>query len=97
MSISKKIMDILYSPDHAGINEEQYQRDKKLYLTLSDKLNSSVRDDPEKMVVLSVISQYLFQKRNAVPINRFLLFDKSSATYCIEQVRSLPLRIVQHA
>jgi len=89
MSTSREIMNIVYAPDHAETNDEQYQKDKKLYLTLSGKLNSSVRDDPAKMAALSVISQYLFLKRNAVSIN------KSSATYCAEQARLLPQRALK--
>lgn len=79
-------MNIIYGSDHAEANDEQYQKDKQLYLSLSDTLNSSIRGDSGRMAVLSSISQALFQKRNTVSIN------KSSAFYRREQASSLPLR-----
>lgn len=85
MSASEKIMNVIYGPNHAEINDEQYQRYKKIYLNISNKLNDSFIDS-DTIVALSVISQYLFQKRNITSIN------KSSAVYCTEQVRLLPLR-----
>jgi len=86
MSISIEIMRIIYGPDHAETKDEQYQKDKKVYLSISDKLNTSVRDNPAEMAALSVISHCLFLKRNTVSIN------KSAEAYSMKQTHSLPLR-----
>jgi len=82
-------MNNIYGLDYIQGNDKQYQKDKKLYCTLSNKLNSSIRDDSSKMAALSVITQYLFQKRNVVSIN------KPSVSYCAEQTRLLPLRTLK--
>ena len=86
ISVSEKIMNVVYGPDHAEINDEQYQRHKKLYLSISNKLNNSLMDDIDTIVALSVISLFLFQKRNIISINN------SSSVYCKKQVYLLPLR-----
>ena len=56
-----------------------------MYFALSDNLNESIRHDAPKMAALSVISQYIFMKRNSVSIK------KPSSLYYQKQMRRLPI------
>ena len=89
MSLSEEIMNIIYKPENSNINDKQYQKERKIYLSLSDKLNHPLRDEPARKTALSVLSQYLFQKRNKISIN------KSSSSYCTEQAHLLPLQVLK--
>jgi hypothetical protein len=84
MRTSENIINIIYDPIHAEMNDEQYQKYKKIYLSLSTQLNKPLGDEYDKKVSLSVISQFIFEKRNKVSIN------KTSFAYRHKQAYLLP-------
>jgi hypothetical protein len=87
VSNSAQILDGLYNPDNAPMRDEKWYRDRAVYQRAAEKLTSSVRQDPSLAAALAVFALYLFKKRNVVPI-----YFKSTAAYCKQQARRLPLR-----
>jgi len=78
-------MNMIYDPGHSDEADDQYQKNRKLYSTLYDKLNESIRNHTHKMAALSVISQHLFLKRNSVSIK------KTPSLYRQSLARLLPM------
>ena len=88
MRKSEEIMNVIYCQSHDledaidAFIDKQNQEDKKIYLSFAEKLNAPLRGEPAKTAALSLISQYIFLKRNKVSIN------KTSGGYLLAQFRS---------